>query len=297
MGAVGDYLLFALLPQVVDGLIIGVALVMVALGLTLIFGLMRVINLAHGELYMMGAYLAFALVAAGAGFWSALLVSVLAVGVLGLGLHQFAVRPLMGRHDYAVLTLLLTYGVSLILQDAARAIWGVDTHRIAPPVEGVLKLGSVFLPNYRLLILVIGASLIAGAWALLYRTALGAVLRATAHDHDMVATLGVPVAWVQRATFFVACALAAVSGVLLAPVYAIFPNMGHDFLLMAFAIVIVGGMGSVVGTVVAGLALAQVYTLSSLWIKPVWAETLVFLVMILVLVFRPKGLFSGLGKA
>lgn len=286
-----------MLPQVVDGLIVGVALVVVALGLTLIFGLLRVINLAHGELYMMGAYVAFAAIGAGLPFWPALLVAALAVGLLGMVLHQYGVRPLMGRHDYAVLTLLLTYGVSLILQDLVRAIWGVDTHRVAPPVEGVLKLGSVFLPNYRLVILGIGAALIVGTWVVLYRTTLGAVLRATAHDEHMVATLGIPVRWVQRITFFAAAAFAAVSGVLLAPVYAIFPNMGHDFVLMAFAIVIVGGMGSVLGTVVSGLALAQVYALSSLWIKPVWAETLVFIVMIFVLVVRPRGLFSGFGKA
>ncbi len=292
-----DYILFALLPQIADGLIVGVALVIFALGLTLIFGLLRVINLAHGELYMMGAYVAFAAVSAGVDFWFALVMATVAGGVLGLILYQFGVRVLLPRHNYAVLTLLLTFGVSLILQDMARAFWGVDTHRIAPPVEGILKLGSVIMPNYRLLILSIGTVLIAGTWAVLYRTTLGAVLRATAHDSDMVATLGVPVRAVQALTFFVAGALAAVSGVLLAPIYAVFPNMGHDFVLMAFAIIIVGGMGSVLGTVVSGLFLAQVYTLGSLWIKPVWADTLVFVVMILVLVFRPRGLFGGLGKA
>ncbi len=292
-----DYVLFALLPQIVDGLIVGVALVIFALGLTLIFGLLRVINLAHGELYMMGAYVAFTAVSAGIDFWFSLVMATIAGGVLGLILYQFGVRVLLQRHNYAVLTLLLTFGVSLILQDMARAFWGVDTHRIAPPVEGLLKFGSVVVPNYRLLILSIAAALIAGTWAVLYRTTLGAVLRATAHDSDMVATLGVPVRAVQALTFFVAGALAAVSGVLLAPIYAVFPNMGHDFVLMAFAIIIVGGMGSVLGTVLSGLVLAQVYTLGSLWIKPVWADTLVFVVMILVLVFRPRGLFGGLGKA
>jgi branched-chain amino acid transport system permease protein len=134
-------------------------------------------------------------------------------------------------------------------------------------------------------------------WWLVYRTRLGAVLRATAVDPSMVASFGIPIRLVYGLTFVYGCGLAGLAGVLLSPIYAVFPTMGHDFLVMAFAVVIVGGMGSIIGAVVAALLLAQVQGLASLWIPPVWAETLVYGVMLLVLVARPSGLFNRLGEA
>lgn len=291
-----DYLYEVLLPQAVDGLVIASALVLVALGLTLIFGLLRVINIAHGELYMLGAYVAFSVASLGGPFWLGLLMAPLVVGVVGVAVERLCLQPLAGRRDHAILSLLLTYGLSLILRDFAHVVWGLDTQRLAPPITGALTLGSLAFSNYRLLVFAVAAVAIVSAWWLLYRTMAGAVLRATAFDREMVAALGIPVRRVQMGTFFAGSALAAVAGVLLAPIYAIFPGMGHDFVLLAFAVIIVGGIGSVVGAVVAGVLLVEVQSLGSLIMRPVWAETLVFAVMIAVLVVRPNGLFNRLGS-
>ena len=291
------YLHVVVLPQVIDALIIGVALALVALGLTMIFGLLDVINLAHGDLYMLGGYAAFTLLGWGAGYWGALVLAPILVGLVGWGLEELGIRPLLPRADRAIVTLLLTFGVSLVLRDIAQVVWGTETHAVAPPFTGILGFAEVFVPTYRLF--VFGMTLIAifATWWLVYRTRLGAVLRATAVDPSMVASFGIPIRLVYGLTFIYGCGLAGLAGVLLSPIYAVFPTMGHDFLVMAFAVVIVGGMGSIIGAVVAALLLAQVQGLASLWIPPVWAETLVYGVMLLVLVARPGGLFNRLGEA
>jgi branched-chain amino acid transport system permease protein len=294
---VAAYLHFVLLPQVVDALIIGVALALVALGLTMIFGLLDVINLAHGELYMLGGYATFTLLGWGAGYWSALVLVPLLVGLVGWALEELGIRPLLPRADRAIVTLLLTFGVSLILRDVAQVVWGTETRSVAPPLAGITNVAEVFVPTYRIFVFAVGLLAIALTWFLVYRTRIGAVLRATAVDPTMVASFGIPVRLVYGFTFLYGCGLAGLAGVLLSPIYAVFPTMGHDFLVMAFAVVIVGGMGSIVGAVVAALLLAQVQGIASLWIPPVWAETLVYGVMLLVLVVRPGGLFNRLGEA
>lgn len=291
------YLQFVVLPQIIDGLIIGVALALVALGLTMVFGLLDVINLAHGEFYMLGGYAAFTLVAAGMGYWSALILVPLLIGLVGWGLEEVGIRPLLPRPDRAVVTLLLTFGVSLILRDVAQIVWGTETHSIVPPIGGIITFAGVFLPTYRAFVLVVGLFAIALTWWLIYRTQVGAVLRATAVDPKIVSSFGIPTRLVYGLTFVYGCGLAGLAGVLLSPLYAVFPTMGHDFLVLAFAVVIVGGMGSIVGAVIAALALTQVQGLASLWIPPVWAETLVYCVMLLVLIVRPAGLFNRLGEA
>jgi branched-chain amino acid transport system permease protein len=296
MSSLVPYLHLVVLPQVIDGLIIGVALALVALGLTMIFGLLDVINLAHGELYMLGGYAAFSLIGMGAGYWGALVLVPVIIGLLGWGLEVLGLRPLLPRRDRAMVTLLLTFGVSLILRDLAQVVWGTETHSISAPLHGAVAAAGIAVPLYRLFVLGMGALAIGATWWLVYRTQLGAVLRAAAVDPDMVASLGIPIRLVYGLTFFYGCALAGLAGVLLGPIYAVFPTMGHDFLVLAFAVVIVGGMGSIWGAVIAALLLTQVQGLASLWIPPVWAETLVYGVMLLVLVARPNGLFARMGE-
>jgi branched-chain amino acid transport system permease protein len=291
------YLHFVVLPQFIDALIIGVALALVALWLTMIFGLLDVINLAHGELYMLGGYAAFTLLGWGAGYWSALVLVPVLVGIVGWGLEELGIRPLLPRADRAIVTLLLTFGVSLVFRDIAQVIWGTETRAVAAPLTGIVHVADVVIPTYRLFVFGCGlVAILATSW-LVYRTRIGAVLRAAAVDPSMVASFGVPIRLVYGFTFLYGCGLAGLAGVLLSPIYAVFPTMGHDFLVMAFAVVIVGGMGSIIGAVVAALLLAQVQGLASLWIPPVWAETLVYGVMLLVLVVRPAGLFNRLGEA
>jgi branched-chain amino acid transport system permease protein len=291
------YLHFVVLPQFIDALIIGVALALVALGLTMIFGLLDVINLAHGELYMLGGYAAFTLLGWGAGYWSALVLVPVLVGLVGWTLEELGIRPLLPRADRAIVTLLLTFGASLIFRDVAQVIWGTETRSVAAPLTGITNFAEVFVPTYRIFVFGAGLLAIAVTWWLVYRTQIGAVLRATAVDPSMVASFGIPIRLVYGFTFLYGCGLAGLAGVLLSPIYAVFPTMGHDFLVMAFAVVIVGGMGSIIGAVLAALLLAQVQGLASLWIPPVWAETLVYGVMLLVLVIRPAGLFNRLGEA
>jgi branched-chain amino acid transport system permease protein len=291
------FLQFVVLPQVIDGLIIGVALALVALGLTMIFGLLDVINLAHGEFYMLGGYAAFTLVAAGMGYWIALILVPLIVGLLGWCLEEVGIRPLLARPDRAIVTLLLTFGVSLVLRDVAQVVWGTETHSVAAPISGISDIAGALVPNYRIFVFGVGLLAIVTTWWLVYRTQIGAVLRATAVDPQIVSSFGIPIRLVYGFTFVYGCGLAGLAGVLLAPLYAVFPTMGHDFLILAFAVVIVGGMGSIIGAVVAARVLTQVNGLASLWIPPVWAETLVYCVMLLVLIVRPGGLFNRLGEA
>ena len=292
-----SYLHFVVLPQMIDALIIGAALALVALGLTMIFGLLDVINLAHGDLYMLGGYAAFALLGWGVGYWGALVLVPLLIGLVGWALEEAGIRPLLPRADRAIVTLLLTFGVSLMLRDTAQVVWGTETHAVAAPFTGIASVAQVFVPIYRLFVLSISLAVILATWWLVYRTRIGAVLRATAVDPPMVASFGIPIRWVYGFTFIYGCGLAGLAGVLLSPIYAVFPTMGHDFLVLAFAVVIVGGMGSIIGTVIAALFLAQAQGLASLWIPPVWAETLVYCVMLLVLVLRPSGLFHCIGEA
>jgi branched-chain amino acid transport system permease protein len=262
----------------------------------MIFGLLDVINLAHGEIYMIGGYAAITLIGWGGGYWSAIVLVPAIAGLAGWVLEELGVRPLLRRGDRAVVTLLLTFGVSLVLRDLAQVTFGTETYSIAAPVSGVAFLADVPVPLYRVVVLAVGAAAIALTWWLVYRTRLGAVLRAAAADPDMTASFGIPIRLVYGATFFYGCALAGLAAVLLGPIYAVFPTMGHDFLVLAFAVVIVGGMGSIGGAVLAALMLAQVHGLASLWIPPVWAETLVYGVMLAVLIVRPAGLFSRIGE-
>ena len=163
--------------------------------------------------------------------------------------------------------------------------------------EGGTEILGMLLPNYRLFLIGFGLALIAAVWLVVFRTGLGAMVRAAAFDKDMASSLGVPVRRVYAGTFAFGVALAGLAGVLLAPIYSVFPTMGRDFILMAFTVVIVGGMGSIQGAVIAGLLLTQVQALSSLYISPVWSDPLVFGIMVLVLMVRPQGLFGRLGHA
>lgn len=291
-----EYAWLVVAPQIVDGLVIGMALVLVALGLTMIFGLLDVINIAHGELYMLGAYVAFQIVAVTDSYWLALVVAPAVVGLVGVLIERLTIRPLANRRDFPTLTILLTFGLSLMLRDTAQLIWGVNTQILTAPVAGVFRFGGITLSNYRMFVFTLAGIAVVCVWYVIHWTMLGAVLRATAHDAQMVRALGVPARLVRVATIAVSCALAGLAGVLLAPIYAIFPTMGHDFILLAFAVVIVGGLGSVAGAVVAGLGLSQLHSLGSLIVPPVWAETMVFAAMIAVLVVRPNGLFDRLGR-
>jgi len=290
-----DWLQFVLAPQVVNGLSIGVAVVLMALGLTIIFGLLDVINMAHGEFYAIGAYAALALIGVGLPFWWALALTPLLMAAVGYATERTLIQRVFHSKDRHTLTLLLTFGIAIILEDVLKIAFGANPLRIEQPITGATEMFGIFFPNYRLFLMEVGAAVIATVWLVVFRTRLGAMVRAAAFDRHMAASLGVPVSTVYAGTFAFGVALAGLSGVLLAPIYSVFPTMGRDFVLIAFSVVIIGGMGSIKGAVIAGLLLTQVQSISSLVISPVWSDPLLFGIMVLVLMWRPHGLFGRLG--
>lgn len=292
-----EWLQFVLAPQMINGLSIGVAVVLMALGLTIIFGLLDVINMAHGEFYAIGAYLAVALLGLGLSFWWALALTPLVMAVLGYVTERGLIQRVFHSKDRHTLTLLLTFGVAIVLEDILKIVFGANPLRIETPIQGATELVGLFFPNYRLFVMAVGGLLIAAVWLLVFRTSLGAIVRAAAFDRHMSASLGVPVSRVYASTFAFGVALAGIAGVLLAPIYSVFPTMGRDFVLIAFSVVIIGGMGSIKGAVLSGLLLTQIQSISSLFISPVWNDPLLFGIMVLVLMWRPQGLFGKLGHA
>jgi branched-chain amino acid transport system permease protein len=295
MGAFTDWLQFVLAPQVANGLSIGVAVILMALGLTIIFGLLDVINMAHGEFYALGAYVGLTLATLGAPFWLLLIAVPLIMAAIGYGCERLLVQRVFHQKERHMLTLLLTFGLAIVLEDVYKLIWGAQAIKPESPVTGGTEILGVFLPNYRLFLIAIGTVIIVAVWLVVYRTRLGAMVRAAAFDRNMASSLGVPVTHVYAGAFAFGVALAGLAGVLLAPLYSMFPTMGKDFILMAFSVVIVGGLGSISGAVVAGLLLTQIQTIASLYISPSWTDPLVFGIMVLFLMVRPQGMFGRLG--
>jgi branched-chain amino acid transport system permease protein len=292
-----EYLHFVLAPQMLNGLALGVSVILVALGLTIIFGLLDVINMSHGEFYAVGAYGALALAAFGVNYWVLMAMVPLMMIPLGIVTERYLIRRVYDGADRHVSTLLLTFGLGLIAEDVLKIIFGPNTQRPENPLPGATDLMGIYIPTYRLFLIAIGAVVILAVAFVVYRTRLGAIVRAASFDRNMAASLGVRVGWVYSGAFAFGVALAGLAGVLLAPIYSVFPTMGRDFILIAFTVVIVGGMGSIWGAVVAGIVLTQIQAISSLVISPVWSEPIVFGVMVLVLMFRPQGLFGRIGHA
>lgn len=287
-----DYIVFVLAPQILHGLVWGIVIAFIALGLTIVFGLMDIVNFAHGELYMLGAFFGYSFLFLVHNFWVALVLAMIALGLMGILIEVIMFRPLYGRDP--IFHLLLTFGIGMIFREAARLLWGGETKRVDVPIAGAIDILGVTYPIYRLMILGIGILILIIIWYALNRTETGAIMRGASQDREMSSALGINVARVYTLTFAAGAALAALAGVLMAPIYFVYPTMGIDAILRAFIVVIVGGMGSLPGAVVASLLIGQVESLASLWISPTWAETLVFVALIVTMIVKPSGLF---GKA
>src|ERR1700712_5751497 len=297
MNAFLEYIQFVLAPQMITGLALGIAVVLVAIGLTIIFGLLDVINMAHGEFYAVGAYLALALGMTGISFWLLLIIVPLVMVPIGYAVERGLIQRVFNTSDRHVTTLLLTFGLGMVIEESLKVVFGPNTQRPPTPITGAVEVMGVILPSYRLFLIVFGLAIVAAVALVVNKTRLGAIVRAAAFDRNMAASLGVPVRRVFAGTFAFGVALAGLAGVLLAPIYSVFPTMGRDFVFLAFTVVIVGGMGSIAGAVVAGLLITQVQAISSLIVSPVWSDPIVFGIMVLVLVIRPQGLFGRLGHA
>jgi branched-chain amino acid transport system permease protein len=288
-----DYVVAILLPQLLHGLVFGAALGLLALGLTVIFGLLGVMNFAHGELFMLGAYAGLAVIGITQSFWVALVTAPLLVGALAAVTEVATLRPLYRREP--LYGLILTFGLALVFREGVRQIWGGDMRRILPPFTGSTPLLGMTYPNYRLFLLAISSVLLVAIWLFFTKTRAGIVVRAAVQDSEMLDGLGVDVRRVFTLAFAGSAALAAVAGILLAPVFTVYPQMGVEIILLAFIVVILGGMGSLGGSVAAAFVIGITQSLLTLWMNPQRVAIAIFAIMILVLIVRPRGFFGREG--
>ena len=282
------------LLQLFTGLALGSVYVLLAIGLSLIFGMLTVVSFAHGAFFMVGAYIGVYQYGLTGNFWLSLVVVPLAVGTLGLLTERFLVRPLYGRGiDYP---LLLTFGLSYVLVEVIRMLYGVEGVPMSTPagLRGAVNIGVGQFPLYRLFLILATALVIGGLWLLIERTRFGLIIRAGARDPEIVRVLGIDVSRVWLLVFGLGTAIAGLSGILAAPIRAVTPEMGIPVLVESFVVTVVGGMGSLAGAVVAGLLVGVVFSLTSLY-APDFAETSIFALMALVLLVRPQGLFGRAG--
>jgi branched-chain amino acid transport system permease protein len=282
----------ALFGQLLIGLINGSFYALLSLGLAIIFGLLNVINFCHGALYMLGAFVAwFLLDKAGLGYWPALLLAPLAVGIFGVFLERLFLKRLVGLDP--LYGLLLTFGVVLVLQGLFSNWFGSSgmPYEMPKQLQGGQALPFMFLPNYR--VWVVGFSLVIclAVWAIIERTTLGARLRAATENAPLVGAFGIDVPRLVTVTYGAGVALAALAGVMAAPIYRVSPLMGGDLIIVVFAVVVIGGMGSILGSVVTGFALGVLEGLTKVY-YPEASDTVIFFVMAIVLLVRPAGLFG-----
>jgi branched-chain amino acid transport system permease protein len=288
-----DYLTAVLLPQLLHGLVFGAALGLLALGLTVVFGLLGVMNFAHGELYMMGAYAGILVIALTQSFWVALVAAPLLVAALAALTEVTTIRPIYRREP--LYGLILTFGLALVFREGIRQIFGGDMRRILSPLPGSTPLLGMTYPNYRLFLLAASSSLLLVIWLFFTKTRAGTLIRAAVQDAEMLDGLGVNVRRLFTWTFAGAAALASLAGLLLAPVYTVYPQMGVEMILLAFIVVILGGMGSMGGSVVAALIIGIAQSIFTLWMNPQRVAIAIFGIMIVVLIARPRGLFGREG--
>lgn len=280
--------------QLFTGLALGAIYVLLAVGLSLIFGMLTVVNFAHGAFYMVGAYAGLYLANKTGNFWAAMLLAPVLVGLLGMLCERWLIRPLYGRGiDYP---LLLTFGLAYMMVEAIRMIFGRAGLPFDTPeaLQGSTNLGFADFPTYRLFVIGVVVAVLVALWLFIEKTSLGLIVRAGARDPVIVRVLGVDISRVWLLIFGVGTAIAALAGVLAAPLQGVSPDMGTPVLIVAFVVTVVGGMGSLMGAVVAGLLVGIAESLSVLFF-PEAAKVSMFVIMAAVLLFRPQGLFGRSG--
>ncbi len=282
----------ALLGQVLLGLVNGSFYAVLSLGLAVIFGLLNIINFAHGALYMLGAFLAWmGLSYFGLNYWVMLIVSPLLVGAFGILLEKTLIRHLYKLdHLYG---LLLTFGLTLLLEGVFRSFYGVSGQPYTTPalLQGGVNLGFMYLPIYRAWVVVASIVVCLATWFMIEKTRLGALLRAGTENPKLVEAFGVNVPRMVTLTYGFGVALAGFAGVLAAPVMQVSPLMGSNLIIVVFAVVVIGGMGSIMGSILTGLGLGIVEGLTKVF-WPEASNTVVFIIMVIVLLLRPAGLFG-----
>jgi branched-chain amino acid transport system permease protein len=281
--------------QLFTGLSLGMLYVLLALGLSIIFGLLTIVNFAHGAMYMWGAFAGVATLAITGNFWLALLISPLVVGGYGLLVERTLIRPLYGRDiNYP---LLLTFGLQFIMIEIIRIFWGTSDQAFSAPASlnmPVEVFGIFYFPSYRLFVIGITLVICVVLWIFLEKTNLGLVIRAGTRDPLMVRALGIDMHRIWWLVFGIGSALAGLAGILAAPIRSVFPEMGIAMLVECFVVVVVGGMGSLKGAILSGIIMGEASSVTTLF-YPQMADIVIFLVMAVVLLIRPSGLFGKAG--
>lgn len=274
------------------GLQLGMTLALVAAGLTLIFGMLDVINFAHGALYMLGAYFGVVMVGELGSFWLALIVAPLLVAAVGAAIEILSLRPLYGRNP--LYHILLTFGLAIMIEGIVVEVWGGQSYRIPTPeaLAGTLSYGPISYPVYWMFVLVVSTVLIGGIWLAIAKSDIGILIRASAHDTEMVDALGVDVSKVFTGVVVFGAALAGVAGVLLGASRSVNPDMGFGVIIQAFVIVVIGGLGSFKGAVYGALLIGLITAYGAL-IAPSLTDLFIFALMAVVLIAKPSGLFGA----
>ncbi|MBX6369015.1 MAG: branched-chain amino acid ABC transporter permease [Rhodospirillales bacterium] len=283
----------ALFGQLLIGLINGAFYAMLSLGLAVIFGLLNIINFTHGAQYMMGAFVAWFLLnsALGLNYWWALLIAPIVVGITGIVIERLLLKRIYKLdHLYG---LLLTFGLALVIEGLFRNYYGSTglPYSIPPQLAGGHNLGFMFLPNYRAWVIVFSLAVCLGTWFVIERTSLGATLRAATENPTLVQAFGINVPRLITVTYGFGVGLAALAGVLAAPIYQVSPLMGSQIIIVVFAVVVIGGMGSIMGAIVSGFGLGVIEGLTKVF-YPEASNTVIFVIMAIVLLVRPAGLFG-----
>lgn len=280
-----DLLLFLMF----NGLVYGFIIALIALGLSLVFGIMRIINMAHGDLYMVGAAGAVVLAQSGFSFWIALVVLPLVVGGLAIPVERYVLRPL---EDRPLATMVGTLGISFILQQLALMTFGGQPRRLEEPISFTVQILGTAFPGYRLVAAGVGVVLLVGVWLLVHRSRMGLSLRVTIERPDIADAMGINTSRVRALTFGLGTALAVIGGVLAAPINNVSYLMGGGVLLVAFVVVIVGGLGSLGGTLLVALLFATAEGGTTFFMTPVDARIAILVLMAAIVLFRPRGLFG-----
>lgn len=278
-----------LIPQIVNGLVLGFLYVLIAVGLSIIFGLLGVVNFAHGAFFALGAY--FALTLYKWFGWPAVVLAPVLVGLLGMAVEVLLIRRLYGKEP--LIGLILTFALGLLIEALIRLAWGAGGHPFSPPpfLAGIVEYGPLLITRYRLAVLVATVAILAGLWAFLNFTPFGRILRAGSRDAEMVGMLGINLPRVLTGVFGLGCLLAGIAGVLAAPLWTVTPSMAAGAIMPAFVIVTIGGLGSYLGAIVAGL-LVGVVTALTIQFMPEASAAAMYVLMAAILLVRPRGLFG-----
>lgn len=274
---------------VINGLIWGLIVALIAIGLTLIFGVMGIVNMAHGDLYMVGAVVSYYVSKFLGNFWLSLLLGPLLALGLAVPLERVIVRPYAGNPSGSMIA---TVGLSFIIQQLALAVYGGVPNKIPDPMEASILLFGLSYPTYRIFVAMVSLTILGALWLFLYRTSLGILIRATMQDREMASAMGINTGRILIITFAIGTVLAVLGGVLAAPIRQVFYLMGNDVVLLCFIVVIIGGLGSLKGTFITSLLLCSLEGLLSGFLPPVLARAVTFGLMVVILLWKPRGIYG-----